>query len=207
VLNSPSRRTLAYLQACEKTARKQDKTAFFGFCRSGLQMTGQYAQTEATHIHLWRDPRSQFASYDWPNNRYFLPQTIAQIAYSKTLRRHLDAFEPALTFKERVRRASAQYRFEPLKAYSNQLLEAVTAGDHYALFYLVWLVSYRAAQEIAELSFSIEQLNDNPKLAASFEEQFSVSLQGIDWKRKSIDASVDYAAIEKEVENSLSLNR
>lgn len=206
VLGSPSKRTMAYLQACQIYARKENKTAFFGFCRSGLQMTGANAPIDATHIHLWRDPRTQFASYEWPNNRYFLPQTIAQIAYSKTLRHHLDPFDTQLTIRERARRASGYFRFEPLKAYTTRFLEAARPEDCYALFYLVWLVSYQAAQKVAESSISIEELSQDTALVANFEEQFSVSLQDLDWQSKKADMFVDYAAIEKRVENSLSQN-
>ena len=37
------------------------------------------------HLHLWRDPRHQFASYRPGRNDYFLPQTLLQLLASRSL--------------------------------------------------------------------------------------------------------------------------
>ncbi|MEL6203145.1 MAG: hypothetical protein AAFR39_12380 [Pseudomonadota bacterium] len=203
VLNKPSKRTVAYIKACQEHAFEHGKTPFFGFCRSGTQTPKLKGVDTAVHIHLWREPRTQFASYDWPNNRYFLPQTIAQLCHSRKLHHHLDRFPVKLQPREHFRRAISFRRYEPLNAYTTRLLEAISPAERYALFYLVWLVSRESASHVADVSINLDALRSDHQQREAIEALFSINMDGLSAQPRQADPSIDYSVIEKQVESQL----
>ena len=84
-LNDLSAAGRAFLEACGRAARAERRRPVFGFSRSGLQVGSMRAALPGRHLHLWRDPRHQFASYRPGRNDYFLPQTLLQLLASRSL--------------------------------------------------------------------------------------------------------------------------
>ena len=201
VYDSPSKRTVAFIAACTRVAGADGKTAFLGFCRAGLQQRGLADAIPGTRLHLWRDPREQFASYGWPKNDYFVPGTLLQLILSPVLRHSAVELAPGLLASPEARLAALL----PDRAYrmryrlGRRIARRLDLPSLYALFHLAWLASFRSAEQGADASVSLTRLAAEPTLRAGFEERFGVRLDGVA-ATPAAPLPFDAAPIEAQVE-------
>lgn len=211
VYAEPSQRTVAFIAACARVAGADGKAAFLGFCRAGTQQRGLVRAVPGTRLHLWRDPREQFGSYDWPKNDYFVPGTLLQLILSPGLRAAAATLVPGLLASPEARLATLL----PDRAYrmryrlGRRIARRIAAPDLYALFHLAWLASFRSAEDGADISVSLTRLAAEPALRRSFEERFGVTLDGVTATPAAAALPFDPAPTEARVErlaDSLSLS-
>ncbi len=193
---------LGFLDACGRAAAAEGRRPVFGFCRSGLQVGAMRAALPGRHLHLWRDPRHQFASYRPGLNDYFLPQTLLQLLASRTLAPAalmLARLSPALP---PLVRAASLHLPPPLVArYGRRLARGLSPEEGYALFYLGWLACFEHARAQAELSFSLSEMLASVVRQREVEAALGVRLEGL----RPIDRAgalldLDHGAVERRVE-------
>jgi hypothetical protein len=171
----------AYLDACIRTARAANRIAFFGFCRSGLQAMSLGAGEPGAAFHLARDPVSQFRSYRWPENDYFLPGTLMQLLHSRPLapvvRRLLRRrWRPLHDLSRTLRRGPSPMLTHRVGRRVARLLSGEEALD---LFLLSHLATGRAAARAGLPRVTIDDLCADGEQRAAFEAQHGVSLAGL----------------------------
>ncbi|MCG3267578.1 hypothetical protein [Yoonia sp. I 8.24] len=188
VYRRPSQRSLTYIAACKRVARAQGKAAFFGFCRSGFQQRGLPTGDDTTGFYLWRDPAAQFQSYNWPDNTYFLPKTIAQLCYAPELRRVLRGLLGRHRAKLAVHFVEARFLKEQgRKDLLLKFTALLTEEERFAVFYLSHYVTGQIAQEQGIAAFSMDELALDPGQHAKFETAFGVSLATLRQNDRQID--------------------
>ena len=100
------------------------------------------------HLHLWRDPRHQFASYRPGRNDYFLPQTLLQLLASRSLAPAaltLARLSPGLA--PLVRTASLTLPPPVVARLGRHLARGLSPEEGYALFYLSWVACFEHAPD------------------------------------------------------------
>ncbi len=205
VLNDLHASGAAYLAACARAAAAEGRHAAFGFCRSGLQVGAMRRVLPGRHVHLWRDPRQQFASFAPGRNDYFLSQTVLQLLASRRLApialalgqlpRHL----PSL-----VRAASRALPPPAVARLGRRLAAGLAADEGYALFYLGWLACFEHARAHTELSFSLSEALSSPARRAEIEAVLGVGLDGLrQIDRPEAPTAIDHAGVERRVEAAL----
>lgn len=202
VYATPSDRTIAFIRACTRVAAAQERTAFLGFCRAGLQQEELAAAIPGTRLHLWRDPREQFGSYGWPANDYFVPGTVLQLILSPVLRRPAAELVPGLLSSPEARAAA----WLPDRAYrmryrlGRRIARRIAAPDLYALFHLAWLASFRSAERGTDFSVSLSRLAADPALRRAVEDRFAITLDGVAATPPAPAFAFDPAPVEARVE-------
>lgn len=205
VFNEGSDDAADFLLALIRVARAQGKVAFLGFCRSGTQTARLRALLGGQGLHLWRDPRAQFASYDWPGNDYFMAGTLLQLSFSDRYAGLATALAPSALGALRLRLA----RFLPDRRTRDRyrlvrpVAARMTADQSYALFYLSWLLSYRAGAAGHALSFSLTQLCEDSVLRRRVTDQFGISFPDLHPTPDRTVERIDYDAVEAEVTRRL----
>jgi hypothetical protein len=201
VYNVASNETIAYLRACVDVAASNGRIPFFGFCRSGTQHAAIDAAIGGVRIHLWRSPREQFCSYNWPENDYFVPSTLLQLIWSRPLWPRVASLVPVLARDTRV----CLIRMAPTLAPWHQLrlaraiASALAVEDAYALVYLAWQACQQSLKT-SDFKFSLSELYANAALRRSFEDRFNVSLADLHPTPHKIIEGVNYSRIERRVE-------
>jgi hypothetical protein len=198
--------TVRYLEALNRCAQSQGKTAFFGFCRSGTQGAAAQARLSGRGLHLWREPRAQFTSYDWPANDYFMTGTLLQLAHSRRHAGLARRFAPGALASPLLRlalllpdrHARTQYRL------ARPVARQLTAEQSYALFYLSWLLSNHAGRSAAQLSFSLSGLAADAGLRARVEAEFGIRFDDLRATPDRHAPGISYDAIEADVAGALS---
>lgn len=201
VFNEGTDAALAFYVALDRMAQHHGKSAFLGFCRSGTQTARARNVMAARGLHLWRAPRAQFASYDWPANDYFMTGTLLQLAYSKryaalarSLAPHIFAsplFRLAALLPDRLTRH--RYRL------ARGVAASLTPPQSYALFYLSWLISYRAGVAQHVFSFSLTGIAEDSNLRERVEQAFGIDFADLRPTPERITPRIDYDAIEADV--------
>ncbi len=171
----------AYLQACVRTARAAGRVAFFGFCRSGLQAMPLGAGEPGAAFHLARDPVSQFRSYRWPDNDYFIPGTLMQLLHSRPLapvvpRLLRRRWRPLHDLCRALRRRGSPMLTHRVGRRVARLLSEPEALD---LFLLTHLATERAAARAGLPRVTIDGLCADPDQRAAFEDRHGVSLASL----------------------------
>lgn len=201
VYNQAAPETIAYLEACIRVAAARDRIAFFGFCSSGSQQSELRRRLDGTHLHLWRSPREQFQSYDWPANDYFMPGTLIQLLLS----RRLEPVATALAGGGIPRGAARVIEALPDRAYRMRyrfgrwLCRRLPRDRLYALFYLSWHVSRHSAQAQPELDFSLTAVAADRQKRDSLETLFGVDFGTLRPTPARYERDIAYEAIEAEV--------
>jgi hypothetical protein len=196
-----------YLGALSRFAQASGQTAFLGFCRSGTQATHAQTLLGGRGLHLWRAPREQFASYDWPNNDYFMAGTLLQLAHSRRYGALARALAPRalqapllrLALHLPDRHARSQYRL------ARRVVRALSPEQSYGLFVLSWLVSHIAGQTAAEHSFSLSELARDEALRATIETAYDIDFSALRETPGTIVEGIDYDRIEQSVSAQLSV--
>jgi hypothetical protein len=151
----------------------------FGFCRSGLQVAGLAAALPGRHLHLFRDPRQQFASYEAAGRNYFLPQTLLQLMASRRLAAaaaELAGLAPPLP--PLVRAASRTLPPAALARLGRRLARGMTAETRYGLFHLAWLACGTHARAHARFSFALAEAAV-PARRRAIEAELGLGLDGL----------------------------
>lgn len=209
VYRKGSTSSLNFLRHCCALSRAEGKSPYFEFCRSGTQheMFDTVAKREgATILHLWRDPVEQFASYGWPGNDYFIPNTIAQLIcsrdYGDLVRDIIGA-----PFRKEALLIRFYARINPREAIrrARKLLPALTPETCYALFYLSWRISMVSGQRTAETSFSLRQVAEQPQFRQYLEFRYNIDLSDVNCPARRADLPFDRAAVERRIEQALGL--
>lgn len=196
-----SDRAADFLRALGRAAEARGQVAFLGFCRSGTQTRRLRALLGGEALHLWRDPREQFASYGWPGNDYFMPGTLLQLGFSPTVAAVARRLVPQAFAHWRMRVAMLTPGITPRDRYriARPAAHALSPDDAYALFYLSWLLSYRAGRDGEKLSFSLSQLAADIVLRTEVEDRFDVHFDDLRPTPSRIVDGIDYAAVEARV--------
>lgn len=205
VFNEGSDSAAAFYGALDRVARAQGKVAFLGFCRSGTQTGRAQEALGARGLHLWRDPREQFASYGWPDNDYFLTGTALQLGYSRQYGPLARSLAPTLYAAARMklaallpdRYARQQYRL------ARSVAADLAVEQAYAVFYLSWLISYRAGATQHVLSFSLTNLAEYADQRARVEEAFGIDFADLRPTPSHVRPDIDYDSFEAEVTRRL----
>jgi len=195
-----------YLVAASRLARLKDRRAVFGFCRSGLQLPGMTRALRGEHIYLYRDPRSQFASYRPGENDYFMPMTLVQLLAAERLHPIIAPVVAKMTGTSLIRQMSRRGLAPRLALkLARPNIARLSGDDLYRLFYTSWLVCNEAGRMGCDDQVSLAGLARQPSYRQAMEERFSISLT--DLKRppeRRVTFDVDYAGIESEIETRLS---
>lgn len=205
VYNEGSDAAADFLSALVRVARAEGKIAFLGFCRSGTQTARLRALLGGQGLHLWRDPRAQFASYGWPGNDYFMAGTLLQLSFSDRYAGLAAALAPEALRALRLRVAKllpdrrTRDRYRLVRPVAAQM----SAEQSYALFYLSWLLSYRAGAASHALSFSLSQLCDDAALRRRVTDAFGISFPDLRPTPARVVEGIDYDGVEAEVARRL----
>ncbi|MBU0644339.1 MAG: hypothetical protein KJ731_12955 [Alphaproteobacteria bacterium] len=194
----PHPRALAYLDACKRVAEDQGKRAFFGFCRSGQHAQGIPIGPDESGFYLYRDPHSQFLSYDWPKNEYFLPCTLIQLLSSKATRKVVLGLLPNDTSRVRLftflmRRPS----FERQIALGRTLAKQLTPRAAYQMFYLSHCITLHAARQAGLPCVTMDDFNLR---RAEIQAQYGVDFTLLRPTRPAHDDVDQFDAWEKELQ-------
>ena len=201
VYRGPSAATARYLAACERVARGRGLGAVFGFCRSGLQIDRSVPPFDARRVHLWRDPRSQFASYDWPRNDYFVPGTVLQLLASpRWAGPTLELLEPLPRFWTGLLTMLPHTDVRNRLRVARRMLEGQSHEAVYAVHYLAWSLCRRHADAVAERSFSLAALHADARLRTDAERWLGIDLRGLEPTVRDTTAGPWSTRIESEVE-------
>jgi hypothetical protein len=205
-LNDLSAAGLAFLEACGRAGGAEGRRPVFGFCRSGLQVGSMRAALPGRHLHLWRDPRHQFASYRPGRNDYFLPQTLLQLLASRSLAPVALALAQLPPGLPTLVRAASRGLPPPLVArLGRRLARGLGPEDGYALFYLGWLACFEHARAQTELSFSLSGALASVARRRAVEAALGVRLDGLrPIDRDGALLDLDHGAVERRVEARLS---
>ncbi len=158
VLNDLSPAGAAYLRAGERVAAAAGRAGMFGFCRSGLQVGAMARALPGRHLHLFRDPRRQFASYESAGRDYFLPQTLLQLLASHRLAASARALAGiAAPVAPLARAASLGLPPAVVERLGGRLAQALAPEVRYGLFYLAWLACGAHARAHAAVSFTLAE--------------------------------------------------
>jgi hypothetical protein len=111
------------------------------FCRSSGRAAALRSTFDATHLHLWREPRAQWWSYKVSD--YF--DSVSQRIYAGR------AVPQPLA---RLARGIGGQRYLPCP---------LMPEDNYALFYGLWLDAWLRLHPLADLSINIDQIATDPK--------------------------------------------
>lgn len=201
VYGEGSERATEFLRALGRAAEARGQIAFLGFCRSGTQTRRLRAVLGGDALHLWRDPRAQFASYGWPANDYFMTGTLLQLGFSSALRPLAARLAPGAFAQWRARAALALPAVSPRNRYrfARPSAGGLTLRQAYALFYLSWLVSYRAGRADGQPSFSLTQIAEDEALRRQVEARFAIRFDNLrPTPARTVDG-LDYDAVEAEV--------
>lgn len=201
VYNEGSDAAADYLCALVRLARAERKIAFLGFCRSGTQTARLRALLGGQGLHLWRDPRAQFASYGWPENDYFMAGTLLQLSFSAryaALAADL-APEGLRALRLRLARLLPDRRTRDRYRLVRPLAARLAAEQSYALFYLSWLLSYRAGVTGHALSFSLTQLCEEAMMRQRVTDAFGISFPDLRPTPERVIEGIDYDAVEAAV--------
>ena len=193
----PNLRALAYLEACKRVADDHGKRAFFGFCRSGRHLQGMPLGADESGFYLYRDPHSQFRSYDWPQNEYFLPCTLIQLLSAKATRQGvLDLLPNAISrvalFAFLMRRPG----FERQIALGRTLAKQLTPRTAYQMFYLSHCTTLHSARQAGLPCLTMNDLIDR---RAEVETQYGVDLSPLRRNTPVHDDADRYDAWESEL--------
>lgn len=205
VYNEGSDAAADFLCALVRLAQAERKIAFLGFCRSGIQTARLRALLGGEGVHLWRDPRTQFASYGWPGNDYFMAGTLLQLAFSA----HYAALAADLApdamraLRLRLARRLPDFRTRDRYRLIRPLAAQLTAERSYALFYLSWLLSYRAGVTGHAMSFSLTQLCDDAAMRQRVTNAYGISFPDLRPTPERVIEGIDYDAVEAEVARRL----
>lgn len=194
-----------FLAACIRIARQQGKTAFLGFCRSGTQHRLAHQLLGGTPIHLWRAPREQWHSYNWPENDYFLPGTLLQLLLSERYRALAlslvgePIFGPALKAIDYLpdRHARTRYRI------ARRIASGLPLATCYALFYLSWRICRDSQRANADYSFSLSELADDSALQHELSGRFGVDFSDLRPTPPEYARNIPHEEIEMEVDRLL----
>ena len=179
MLNGPSPAGIDYLRACERTAAAAGRAGMFGFCRSGLQVAGLAAALPGRHLHLFRDPRRQFASYEAAGRDYFLPQTLLQLLASRRLAAAaLELGGLAAPLPPLVRAASRALPPAATARLGRGLARRLAPEARYGLFYLAWLACGAHGRAHARFSFALAEAAV-PARRRRIEEELGLGLEGL----------------------------
>ncbi len=205
VYNEGSDAAAEFLLALARTAQAEEKIAFLGFCRSGTQTARLRALLGGQGLYLWRDPREQFASYGWPDNDYFMAGTLLQLGFSARYAGLAASLAPQVLQALRLRLAKLlpDRRTRDRYRLVRPLAERLGAEQCYALFYLSWLVSYRAGATIESLSFSLTRLCEDAALRQRVMDRFGISFPDLRPTPARIVEGIDYDAVEADVTRRL----
>lgn len=205
VFNEGTDAASAFYSALERVARHEGKTAFLGFCRSGTQTAHPRRLMAGRGLHLWREPRAQFASYGWPDNDYFMTGTLLQLGFSMRYRALACALAPD-AFSAPILRL-AYLLPDRYNRQRYRLARGVAANlspeQSYALFYLSWLISYRAGAAQHELSFSLTGIAEDRAMRQRVEEVFGIDFTDLRSTPDRAKHEIDYDAIEADVARRL----
>lgn len=205
VYNDGSDAAADFLSALARVAQAEGKIAFLGFCRSGTQTTRLQARICGQGLHLWRAPREQFASYGWPGNDYFMTGTLLQLAFSRDYAGLAASFAPEQfgALRLRIAKLWPDRRTRDRYRLARPVAASLSADQSYALFYLSWLLSFRAGTANHALSFSLTQLAEDCALRQRVEEAFGIGFPDLRPTPSRAVDGVDYDAIEVDVAQRL----
>lgn len=197
--DSPSDKTLRYIEACKRVATAQGRHAFFGFCRSGLQQRVLLATGADRSFYLEREPRSQFLSYNFPNNRYFLPGTLLQLARAPQLQATLKRLirrtpnRLAVTLTDKLQGLSVFQGYR----WARKMALGLDLADAYRIFYLSHTLTKRPACQTGVPCHSIDSLCSTDR--TEFEGRFGVSLDGLHPNTRAVPDTAIFTKVEAEV--------
>ncbi|WP_417257203.1 hypothetical protein [Celeribacter halophilus] len=196
----PTQHALDYIEACKRVANEQGKNAFLGFCRSGMQQQSLKPEAGETAFYLYREPRSQFLSYDYPNNDYMIPGTLFQLAHSSELRpyiREILTQRYRLALLDVTRTLGKRGPMLTSYRWARLLARDLDMDEAYRLFFLSYEVSRRTAQRAGYPFFSIDSLCGHDR--ARFEETYGISLDGLHPNTRELHDTERYTSMEQDV--------
>ena len=209
-------KTLEFLEACNRVAASMQQVAVFGFCRSGLQSAAFANSQDTAYLHLHRNQRSQFASYRWPENDYFMPSTLLQLLSSKQLRYVSLKWINDCTTSPRWRcfqlldalvKAVPKSDWRIKIRLARRMTRLLNGHCVYGLFYLSWLICQTHNTQHSELSFSLDQLHQNVDgVRDQLESRFQIDLSGVQQTPDREIAGIKYDEVEDQIQRVFDLD-
>jgi hypothetical protein len=197
--DAPSDLALEYIAACKRVAEAQGRRAFFSFCRSGTQQRAIPHSDMDFKFYLNREPRSQFLSYDYPINDYFLPATLMQLAHSPNIQVFLHKLirnSPNRAFITLTHRMSGNSAYQEF-SWARRMSRGLNRKDAYRIFYLSYELTKRAARASGLDFFTIDSLCNEDRVL--FEKKYNVSLTRLFPNVRATIHPEEYEEIENEV--------
>ena len=197
--------TISYLAACVRVAEARGRTAFLGFCRAGTQHRSARDALGGLALHLWRGPREQWQSYNWPDNDYFVPGTILQLLLSPRFRLlALSFIGDRLGWVDRLLAELMPDRLPRIRyRVGRRIAAGLTPATCYALFYLSWRICYDDQSSGAIFSFSLTRLAEDESLRRAVAERFAIDFPDLRPTPSAYADNLPYDEIEAEVERRL----
>jgi hypothetical protein len=199
--------SLEYIAACKRVARSQGKAAFFGFCRSGLQQRGLHTDQQTTSFYLWRDPIAQYKSYNWSENNYFFPQTVAQLCQNPRIRKLIRS-----VIGQRKTKLILHLINSPLLTWRGradmvqEFVDTLSADECFSIFYLSHYLSRWAAREMKLDEFSVDGLARSRTQRDMFKTAYGVDIALLRQESRPRDQQRDarFLALQERVESAMS---
>lgn len=146
-------------------------------CRSSGRVGAIRRTMGGTHIHLWREPRNQWWSFQV--NEYF--NAALQLIYNS------DILPPMLEETGRQCGVPRLDLMQPESAFVRALGYPIALECSYQLFYALWLYAYLESERHSDLTISIDRLSlDQGYQKVLVEELGQIGVEGLDFTDCSI---------------------
>lgn len=138
---------LRYFQALSSAARG---TPVFQCCRTFGRIGALKKSLGGTHIHLWREPHTQWWSYKV--NNYF--DAALQLIYSAR-----DLPDVLVEAREQAGIEPVAQEDEVVKEFTQAQAQILSARNNYLSFYAQWLYAWLECEQYADVTLSIDRLS------------------------------------------------
>ncbi|MDB2369293.1 hypothetical protein N9V68_01755 [Octadecabacter sp.] len=171
--DAPQQGALNYLDACRRVAEVEGKRAFFGFCRSGTQLKGIPLHDGEEAFYLRREVDTQMRSFGWPKNKYFIPQSFAQLAVSPNFSSNVQNVKGILP-RSYCRLIKKFPRLGDAAWVSRRVVRNISVMEANSIFATAHSATASAAKSVGLETYTISELATHAK--ESFEKKFSVDI-------------------------------
>lgn len=198
------------LAACSRLAESQGRTAVFGLCHSGTQISDIRTRFGGTHLYLSRSPRDQFVSYGPLSNDFFISATALQLISSQVWRNVAVELVPQIGRLPAFATDQFMLRAPHWLAMrlGRQFWHALSLADMYRLFFLSWVISNHAGQAHCKSIFSLDSLERSSADKCALEQAYAISLDGLRVTTPdTASLEVDFKSIEASVERAVNASR